>query len=52
MLADGMGAVTYVPPEQYGINERVKSVMIEIRRDLFMEEVTGEARGEAIEVRT
>ena len=52
MLAVGMRAVTYVPPEQFGTDRRVNSVIIEIRRDLYMEEVTGEARGEAIEVRT
>ena len=30
MLAVGMRAVTYVPPEQFGTDRRVNSVMIEI----------------------
>ncbi len=40
---------TYVPLEQYGTDQRVRSVMIEIRRDLYMDEAAGEARGEVIE---
>ena len=40
---------TYVPLEQYGTDQRVHSVMIEIRRDLYMDEATGEPNGDAIE---
>ena len=40
---------TYVPLEQYGSDQRVKSVMIEIRRDLYMGEATGEFKDDAIE---
>lgn len=32
---------TYVPLEQYQVDPRVRSVMIEIRRDLYMNETTG-----------
>jgi len=39
---------TYVPLEQYGIDQRVKSVMIEIRRDLYMDEATGEPKVDVI----
>ncbi len=40
---------TYVPLEQYGTDQRVKSVMIEIRRDLYMDEMTGESKDDVIE---
>ena len=39
----------YVPLEQYGTDQRVHSVMIEISRDLYMDEATGEPNGGAIE---
>jgi N-formylglutamate amidohydrolase len=32
---------TYVPLEQYHVDPRVRSVMVEIRRDLYMDETTG-----------
>jgi predicted N-formylglutamate amidohydrolase len=41
---------TYVPLEQFGTDQRVHSVMIEIRRDLYMDEATGEPNGDALEV--
>jgi predicted N-formylglutamate amidohydrolase len=40
---------THVPLKQYGTDQRVKSVMIEIRRDLYMDEATGEPKDDAIE---
>ena len=33
---------TIVPLEYYGNNEQVRSIMVEIRRGLYMDEVTGE----------
>lgn len=41
---------TYVPLQQYGTDQRVHSVMIEIRRDLYMDEATGESKDDVIEV--
>ena len=40
---------TYVPLEQYQVDPRVRSVMIEIRRDLYMGETTGELDRRAAE---
>jgi N-formylglutamate deformylase len=39
---DSPFAGTYVPMTHYGIEPKVQSIMIEIRRDLYMDEVTGQ----------
>jgi N-formylglutamate amidohydrolase len=41
---------TYVPLEQCGTDRRLRSVVIEIRRDIYMDEVTGESEDDVIAV--
>ncbi|QGG97119.1 N-formylglutamate amidohydrolase [Actinomarinicola tropica] len=43
-------AGTYVPGDHYGTNTAVRSLMVEIRRDLYMDETTLELHGGADDV--
>jgi N-formylglutamate amidohydrolase len=44
VLRDSPFAGTFVPSGSYGTDARVHSVMIEVRRGLYMDEATGERR--------
>lgn len=39
---------TYVPLAHYGADHRVRSIMLEVRRDLYMDEMSGEPSEEAL----
>jgi len=39
---------TYVPLAHYGVDTRVRSVMLEVRRDLYMDEESGEPDDAAV----
>lgn len=39
---------TYVPLAHYGVDHRVRSIMLEVRRDLYMDEASGEPDEDAL----
>lgn len=39
---------TYVPLAHYGVDHRVRSIMLEVRRDLYMDEASGEPSDSAL----